>query len=86
MLSSSSLRVASRAPFKAVRGARFASGHGGHKAPAVRTPRHVCSFLPLTLLQHLPYTYDKKGAFGAKLTGFVTLGFGVPFLASEYQL
>jgi len=38
--------------------------------------------------QHLPFQFpgDKKFAFGAKLTLFLTFGFSIPFLASAYQL
>ncbi|KAF8812358.1 hypothetical protein BYT27DRAFT_7132867 [Phlegmacium glaucopus] len=37
---------------------------------------------------HLPFQFpgDKKFAFGAKVTLFLTFGFSIPFLASAYQL
>lgn len=40
------------------------------------------------IMQHLPFQFpgEKKFAFAAKLTVFLTVGFSIPFLAAAYQL
>ncbi|KIP07429.1 hypothetical protein PHLGIDRAFT_127636 [Phlebiopsis gigantea 11061_1 CR5-6] len=35
---------------------------------------------------HLPFTFKKRKTFVAKLAGFVTVGFGLPFLTTRYSL
>lgn len=39
-------------------------------------------------MQHLPFKFpgEKKFAFAAKLTLFLSFGFSIPFLAAAYQL
>ncbi|KAI0637770.1 hypothetical protein C8Q77DRAFT_1153486 [Trametes polyzona] len=36
--------------------------------------------------KHIPFNYDKKGVFGAKVATYLLTGFAVPFIAAYYQL
>ncbi|PIL36733.1 hypothetical protein GSI_00422 [Ganoderma sinense ZZ0214-1] len=36
--------------------------------------------------KHLPFAYEKKGLFGAKVATYMLFGFAIPFVATYYQL
>ncbi|KAI0649981.1 hypothetical protein C8Q79DRAFT_941801 [Trametes meyenii] len=36
--------------------------------------------------KHIPFDYDKKGVFGAKVASYLIFGFSIPFVAAYYQL
>ena len=40
----------------------------------------------LQCMQHLPFAYENKRAFGVKLASYMLIGFTLPFVASWYQL
>ena len=37
-------------------------------------------------MQHIPFDYDNKPVFGAKVAAYLITGFAVPFVAAYYQL
>ena len=37
-------------------------------------------------MQHIPFDYNKKGIFGAKVAAYLVTGFALPFVAAYYQL
>ncbi|KAI0721912.1 hypothetical protein C8T65DRAFT_629638 [Cerioporus squamosus] len=36
--------------------------------------------------KHIPFDYNKKGIFGAKVAAYLVTGFAIPFVAAAYQL
>ncbi len=88
-LSTSTLRMTSRAPRLAVRGVRWSSTG----EPIVRrvfldstfslSERLVYAFFPQP---HLPFKYKNTPAFRVKLASFLSVGFFLPFVASWWQL
>ena len=36
-------------------------------------------------LQHIPFDYDNKAVFGAKVIAYLATGFAIPFVAAYYQ-
>lgn len=41
---------------------------------------------PDSVVQHIPFDYDKKAVFGVKVTAYLVTGFAIPFVAAYYQL
>ena len=37
-------------------------------------------------MQHIPFDYEKKGAFGLKVASYLLAGFSIPFAAAYFQL
>ncbi|RPD61965.1 hypothetical protein L227DRAFT_573838 [Lentinus tigrinus ALCF2SS1-6] len=70
------------------RAAPVRSMHGEYKVRPV--PRAVQRALqaadPRPVYQHIPFDYEKKGLFGAKVAAYLISGFAVPFVAAYYQL
>ncbi|KAH9853813.1 hypothetical protein C2E23DRAFT_884463 [Lenzites betulinus] len=36
--------------------------------------------------KHIPFDYEKKATFGAKVASYLLFGFSIPFVAAYYQL
>ena len=36
-------------------------------------------------MQHIPFDYDNKAVFGAKVIAYLATGFAIPFVAAYYQ-
>ncbi|KAI9063365.1 hypothetical protein FKP32DRAFT_1676417 [Trametes sanguinea] len=36
--------------------------------------------------KHIPFNYDKKPVFAAKVASYLIFGFSIPFIAAYYQL
>ena len=45
--------------------------------------KHAADVVPS--LQHIPFDYDNKPVFGAKVAVYLLTGFAIPFVAAYYQ-
>lgn len=52
-------------------------------APPVSWPE--CAADVVRAVQHIPFDYDNKPVFGAKVAAYLLTGFAIPFVAAYYQ-
>ncbi|EJF63005.1 hypothetical protein BD309DRAFT_967462 [Dichomitus squalens] len=53
---------------------------------AVRSRAAPARYMSHGEYKHIPFDYEKKGAFGLKVASYLIGGFSIPFIAAYFQL